>query len=413
MNTSKHIGYFVNQYPAVSHSFIRREILALESLGWQVSRFAIRPSRGGVVDAADHSEAEITKFIVNTSAFEFISIITRQLLANAVRFFGTLIFAFRFNARHQKNLIKTLICFFEACVLSEWSSKQGIGHIHAHFGTNSTTIAMFAKRLGGLGYSFTAHGPEEFDKPETLGLHEKIRQARFVVAISSYGRSQLNRWADFADWEKIKVVHCGLSAEFLEVQPPAIPYEPELVCVGRLSEQKGQLLLLQAVARLVDEGIGLKLLLVGDGPMRSQIESLVAKYGLAEHVELAGSLSGERIRAQLARASIFVLPSFAEGLPVVIMEAFAMGRVVISTYVAGIPELVINGDNGWLVPAGSLDDLVNAMREALRTPPEILAEIGLRGRQRVLERHDIAKEAEKLSELFSDALHLPSASTSI
>jgi glycosyltransferase involved in cell wall biosynthesis len=404
MTTSQHIGYFINQYPAVSHSFIRREILALESLGWQVSRFAIRPSKGGVVDAADHAEAEITKFIVNTSALEFSSIIMRQLSGNAVSFFRTLIFAFRFNAHHQKNLLKTLICFFEACVLSDWASKQGIGHIHAHFGTNSTTIAMFAKRLGGPGYSFTVHGPEEFDKPESLGLHEKIKQSCFVVAISSYGRSQLSRWADFSDWQKIKIVHCGLDDGFLRHQFSPVPVEPRLVCVGRLSEQKGQLLLLQATARLITEGVSLKLVLVGDGPMREEIEQFIAKHDLAAYVELTGSLSGEQVRQQIVNSRAFVLPSFAEGLPVVIMEAFALGRPVISTYVAGIPELIINGENGWLVPAGSVEDLVAAMREALQASPETLAEMGKQGRQRVLERHAIVTEAGKLSELFADLI---------
>lgn len=407
MTTTQHIGYFINQYPAVSHSFIRREILALESLGWRVSRFAIRPAPGGVVDAADHAEAKLTKFIVKVPLHEFIAIIARQLSGNAVLFFRTLIFAFRFNVRHQKNWIKTLICFFEACVLSDWASKQSIGHIHAHFGTNSTTIAMFAKCLGGPGYSFTVHGPEEFDKPETLGLLEKIRQASFVVAISSYGRSQLYRWGDFADWQKIKIVHCGLDAEFLHHFPSPIPAEPRMVCVGRLSEQKGQLLLLQATARLIAEGVVLKLVLVGDGPMRNEIEQFIAKHDLAAYVELTGSLSGEQVRQQIVNARAFVLPSFAEGLPVVIMEAFALGRPVISTYVAGIPELVVNAENGWLVPAGSVDDLVVAMRVALQSSPETLAEMGELGRQRVLERHAIDTEAEKLGEWFANLSGLP------
>ena len=227
MSTSLSIGYFINQYPAVSHSFIRREILALESLGWQVSRYAIRQERSGVVDAADHAEAKLTKFIVTITLTEFIKIILKQLTCNVVRFFQTLVFAFRFNARHQKSLIKTLICFFEACVLSDWAGKQGIGHIHAHFGSNSTTIAMFAKHLSGLEYSFTVHGPEEFDKPDVMGLHEKIKQSRFVVAISSYGRSQLYRWANFSDWQKIQIVHCGLDAEFLHYPPRPIPAVPE------------------------------------------------------------------------------------------------------------------------------------------------------------------------------------------
>jgi len=402
MTTSSHIAYFINQYPAVSHSFIRREILALENLGWKVSRFAIRPDRADIVDEEDQREALKTKSIIKTSLLEFSQILSQQLLSNPVRFFKTLAFAIGFNFRTEKNLKKTLICFFEACVLENWTKKQGVQHIHAHFGTNSSTIVLFTKRLGGISYSFTVHGPEEFDKPQTIGLKDKITESQFVVAISSYGRSQLSRWADFADWGKIHIVHCGLGDDFLSYQPLPIPSEPRLVCVGRLCEQKAQMLLLQAVSVLVAEGVNLKLVLVGDGPMRGEIEKYIADHQLATYVELTGSLSGKQVREQISLARTFVMPSFAEGLPVVIMEAFALGRPVITTYVAGIPELVKNEVNGWLVPAGAVDDLVVAMRSALLASAENLAEMGKRGRNSVLEQHSISTEAKKLSKLFSN-----------
>jgi len=400
MTQSKHIGYFINQYPAVSHSFIRREILALESLGVRVSRFAIRPGQGELVDIADKAEAGVTKFIINTPVKELFVSISRQLLFNSIRFFKTFIFAVKFNAQYEKNLKKALICFFEACVLCDWVNQQGVQHLHVHFGTNSTTIAMLAKQLGGVDYSFTVHGPEEFDKPLMIGLNQKIKESRFVMAISSYGSSQLRRWADYADWEKIHIVHCGLDEGFINFLPQPILNEPRFVCVGRLCEQKGQLLLLQAVSRLLAEGISLKLVLVGDGPMREQIEQFISDHNLGSCVELTGSLSGEGVREQMSMARAFVLPSFAEGLPVVIMEALAMGRPVISTYVAGIPELVIDGVNGWLVPAGAVDELVNAMRNAIQAPSQKLMDMGLSGRLRVLERHSVFTEAEKLKQLF-------------
>ncbi|MGY6276093.1 glycosyltransferase family 4 protein [Methylomonas sp. MgM2] len=404
MTNRKHIAYFTNQYPAVSHTFIRREIRALERLGWQVSRFAIRMHPGGVVDSADLAEVELTQFIVKVSKVELLSILLKQLLLNARRFFSTLLFAVRFDRGHAKNPLKTLICLVEACVLAAWCKQQGIEHLHVHFGTNPATIALFARCLGGPSYSFTVHGPEEFDKPEMLGLAEKIKQASFVVAISSFGRSQLYRWADFADWEKIKVVHCGLAEDFLNHTPARVPDEPRLVCVGRLSEQKGQMILLQALARLVGEGLVLKLVMVGDGPLRKDIERFITDHQLQAHVELTGSLSGEQVRGQLSGAKVFVLPSFAEGLPVVIMEAFALGRPVISTYVAGIPELVTHEGNGWLVPAGSVDALASAIRDVLHASPDALTLMGKNGRQRVLEDHNIIVEAKKLSDLFSSSV---------
>ncbi len=396
-----HIGYFINQYPAVSHSFIRREIQALESLGIQVSRFAIRPDRRDVIDEADKMEAGITKFIIQTPVLELMGITLRQMLFNGYALFESLFFACRYNFQYEKNLKKTLICFIEAMVLNEWAKKEGIQHIHCHFGLNSTTVALFACRLGGLHYSFTVHGPEEFDKPETAGLSEKIRQSRFVVAVSSFGRSQLCRWVSFKEWEKIHIIHCGLDEAFTHFKPKPVPDVSRLVCVGRLCEQKGQLLLLQTMLELVRQGVFFKLVLIGDGPMRGQIEDFIHEHHLSAHVELTGSLNSERIREELSLARAFVLPSFAEGLPVVIMEALAMGRPVISSYVAGIPELVLSGGNGWLIPAGSIHDLSSAIRSSLQSSTSRLTEMGDRGRERVLQRHDILTEAKKLKTLLS------------
>ncbi|QSA97296.1 glycosyltransferase family 4 protein [Methylococcus sp. EFPC2] len=398
------IAYFINQYPAVSHSFIRREILALETLGLEVHRFAIRMERSGVVDDADLKEAEATRHIVKTLPRELVSILLRQVFFNPARSVRALLFAMRFAARSDRKPGKALLCLMEACVLSDWARRQGIRHIHAHFGTNSTTVAMLASALGGPGYSFTAHGPEEFDKAESIGLREKIGHARFVVAVSSYGRAQLYRWADFDDWKKIHIIHCGLDASFLNVPITPVPDQVRIICVGRLSEQKGQIMLIQAVSRLVAEGLSLNLVLVGNGPLRGEIERLIAENGLSAHVELTGSLSGEQIRGRIADSRIFVLPSFAEGLPVVIMEAFALGRPVISTYVAGIPELVSDGVNGWLVPAGAVEELVSAVRLALMATPRELSEMGSAGRQQVLEHYAIDAQARKLSELFLKAI---------
>jgi len=401
MLTSRRIGYFTNQYPAVSHTFIRREIQALEQLGWQVERFAIRLHPGGVVDNADLAEVGRTRFIVQVGKVELFGILIKQFLSDSRRSLQAVLLAIRFDRRHSKSLLKTLLCLLEACVLTAWARQCGIEHMHVHFGTNSATIALFSQWLGGPGYSFTVHGPEEFDKPEMLGLSEKIKHARFVVAISSFGRSQLYRWAEFADWAKIQVVHCGLAADFLKAPYSAVPEVARFVCVGRLCEQKGQMVLLQAAAILAAEQIRFELVLVGDGPLRADIERYIVEQGLQDYVQLTGSLNGEQVREQLLQARAFVLPSFAEGLPVVIMEAFALRRPVISTYVAGIPELVENGVNGWLVPAGEIASLASALCEALQTSPEVLSRMGEAGYAAVQTRHAIAEEAGKLSALFA------------
>ena len=245
------------------------------------------------------------------------------------------------------------------------------------------------------------HGPEEFDKPEALHLADKIEHAAFAVAVSSYGRSQLYRWSRPDDWPRIEIVHCGIDASFRSAAACDPPQVPRLVCVGRLCEQKGQLLLVEAVALRARCGVPFELVLAGDGDMRAPIEALVRERSLDRQVRITGWISGARVREEILAARALVLPSFAEGLPVVIMEAMALRRPVISTYVAGIPELVRDGKEGWLVPAGDVDALASAMQACLATSAAELASIGDAARARVLERHDIDIEAGKLARLFA------------
>jgi len=256
---------------------------------------------------------------------------------------------------------------------------------------------MLVRALGGPPYSFTVHGPDEFLRP--IGLDEKIRRSAFVVAISNFGRSQLFLRSRHADWPKVKIVHCGLEKSFYEDASPTRG-PPRLICVGRLCEAKGQLLLIEAAALLADEGIAFELVLVGDGPMRQEIEDLVQKCGLGARVRITGWISSSEVREEILAARALVLPSFAEGLPVVIMEAMALRRPVLSTYVAGIPELVRHGQEGWLVPAGAVKELAEAMDACLASSIDDLRRLGDAAQSRVLVRHCADTEAGKLAELF-------------
>jgi glycosyltransferase involved in cell wall biosynthesis len=278
--------------------------------------------------------------------------------------------------------------------------EQDVRHVHAHFGTNGAEVAMLCHLLTGIPYSFTVHGPDEFDRPEYLGLPEKVKHAAFVCVVSSFTGSQICRWIPPKEWPKIKLVRCGLDADFLIQRPPSIVSKIHLVTVGRLSEQKGQLVLLSALAVLAREGMLFKMTIAGDGPLRPQLERSIRELGLEEQVELTGWLSNSQVRALIRGARALILPSFAEGLPVVLMEALALGRPVITTYVAGIPELVTDQTCGWIVPAGSVDQLARAIRQCLSAPDALIQTMGAVGRKRVLEQHDIAKECRKLGDLF-------------
>jgi colanic acid/amylovoran biosynthesis glycosyltransferase len=396
------IAYLINQYPKVSHSFIRREIAAIEAQGLQVERFAMRACSAELVDPADQQELKRTRLVLSVGAIGLLLSLLQVATTRPVRFLQTLKLALVLSRGAEQGLLHHLAYLAESCVLLGWFSQAKIAHVHAHFGTNSTTVALLCNALGGPAYSFTVHGPEEFDKVKSISLTQKVARAAFVVAISHFGRSQLYRWCPLEDWSKIHVVHCGVDSSFLESAPTPIPSssEPSLVCVGRLCAEKGQLLLLQAASQLVQQEIPFKLILVGDGPLRSELEALIKQLALTDRVEITGWADGAQVRQAILSARALVLPSFAEGLPVVIMEALALGRPVISTYVAGIPELIEPDVCGWLVPPGSVEELVIAMKKALQTPVEKLDQMGHIGAERVASCHNAVVEASKLAALF-------------
>lgn len=390
------IGYVINTYPRPSHSFIRREILALESAGWTVHRLAMRGNAADLVDPADQAEHARTERILEAGPIR----LGQDLMRAALRAPGATPPALQAARRGG---VRHLAYLAEAARVANRVRALGIGHLHAHFGTNSTDVARYAARLAGIGYSFTAHGPEEFDAPRALRLGEKLAEARFAVAISHYGRSQLCRWVDHRHWDRIHVVHCGIEPARFPDPPPlpdAVPLR--LVAIGRFSEQKGFLALLPALAA-ARRHADIRLTLVGDGELRPEIEALIATHALQDAVTLAGWLDEAGVRGQLAASHALVLPSFAEGLPMVIMEAMAQGRPALATAIAGVPELVRPGETGWLVPAGDEAGLCDAMVALAATPVEVMARMGLNGRARVLARHDAATEAGKLGALFAAA----------
>jgi len=398
------IAYLINQYPKVSHSFIRREIAGVEACGIRVARFSIRSCSTELVDEADKLELEQTRVVLGRGMVGLLFGLLSVAVTRPIRFLQTSWLMLRLGWCSEQGVLRYLAYLAEACVLLRWFSDLGVTHVHAHFGTNSTTVAMLCRALGGPSYSFTVHGPEEFDKVKALALAEKVERAAFVVTVSSFGKSQLYRWCAPKQWSKIHVVHCGVDDGFLAQLPVAVPAEPRLVCVGRLCEQKGQLLLLEAVHQLAAEGLRFKLVLVGDGPLHSEIAALIARLGLQDRVEITGWASSSEVRQHILASRAMVLPSFAEGLPVVIMEALALGRPVITTYVAGIPELVKPGVCGWLVPPGSVEALTAAMRAALQLPVEQLEQMGRAGARRVAQRHDATVEASKLVVLFRSSV---------
>lgn len=391
------IAYFINVYPRPSQTFIWREIAALEAQGIVVHRFALRPDR----EFSDAAERNRTRYVLTEGILTLVSASIATLLARPLSAAKAMAIAWQCGLKSDRGILRHLAYWAEACVLRRWLAHCKAEHVHGHFGTNSTTILMLSRILGGPSYSFTAHGPEEFDNPVGLSLRDKIHHAEFVVAVCEFGRSQLFRWCSHDQWHKLHVVRCGIDANFLDAPPTPVPAAPRLLSVGRLTEQKGQLLLVEAAVILARRGFDFEITLVGDGEMGPEIRRLVNRENLETQVKMVGWKTNLEIRNLMLASRALVMPSFAEGLPVVIMESLALQRPVLSTYLAGIPELVVNDVSGFLVPAGSVDALVAGIIDLLRSEPADLWRLGTAGAERVRTQHDVFVEAAKLAKLFA------------
>lgn len=397
----KKIAYFTNYYPKVSHSFIRREILALEKLGYDIKRCAIQCDREQIVDQADIRESEKTKYILNDSILKILFSALKVWSRAPFRRTKILFYALKLGSKSDRGILRHIMYFVEALILLNWQKSETIEHIHCHFGTNPTMVVMLARLMGGVDYSFTVHGPEEFDKPGFIHLGEKIKNSKFVVAISSYCKSQLFRQTDYEQWNKVKIVRCGLDELYINNEVcENSEVKDQLVCIGRLCEQKGQLLLLDAFKIAHDKGLRSRLILAGDGEMRAEIEKRIDNLNLRNVVEVTGWLDSMQVKNFIEESKFMVLPSFAEGLPVVIMESMALGKPVISTYIAGIPELVTSHENGWLVPAGDVDTLSAVLLSTSSMGEEEIKAMGIKAVEKVRQMHDVNIEAEKLSNWF-------------
>lgn len=399
------IGYLVNQYPTVSQTFIRREIHAVEQAGGlHVSRYGLRPSgMDGSVHEADLQEAQKTH-VVPLRATALAASILRTAVRTPTRLLGALRLSISIGWNSDRGLLRHIVYLGQACALLEAMRRDHIEHLHAHFGTKAAAVAMICRALGGPPYSVTIHGPLEFELARMLSLSQKVARSKFVAAISDFCRSQIWRNSDSAHWAKVHIVRCGVDSAFLDENPRPIPQAPRIAFVGRLSDHKAPQLLLDAAALLVREGVHVEVVFAGDGELRCELEAAVVRLGLERQVRFLGYANETMVRECIRDARALVLPSFAEGLPVVIMEAFALGRPVLSTYVAGIPELVEPGRSGWLVPPGSTEALARALREIVEAPVEMLEAMGRKGRERVLEKHDAARNGRALADLLRRSL---------
>jgi glycosyltransferase involved in cell wall biosynthesis len=420
-----HIGYVISRYPAVSHTFIQREVLGLRKLGWTVTTLSIRRTAANdLLTDADREESRHTHIIVPPNPLTLLAAFLFAVLFTPGKFLRTLSCAWHLRRPGIRGALWSLFYFLEALLVHRLCRKKKIRHLHAHFANVASDVALLASMLNAGTFSYTMHGPTEFFDIAHHRLSEKTRAARFVVCISDFARSQLMSMVPPEHWPKLQVVHCGIDPQQFEAARPnrldADGRPLEILCVARLAPVKGHSILFQAVAELILRGHNVHITLAGDGPLRAELTYVAEALGLHAHVKFLGNVGQDVIHSLYAAADLFVLPSFAEGVPVVLMEAMAARCPVIATRIAGIAELIEHGVTGLLVNPGRADLLAEAV-ERLLLNPRATERMALAASEKVRRDFNLNTVAEQLAVIFQKTLavelnaaapkvHSPSAS---
>jgi len=398
--------YLLSRYPAISHTFFLNEIRELRKLGLTVDVASInQPDRArSSMPEIELEETKKTFYIKSSGPVWAAWIAAKTLLCRPTVFVRGLAAALQLGRWDPIATVYALFYFAEALILGDWMRLRGHRHLHIHFCGPVATVGMLASMAWGLPYSLTVHGPDEFYDVEKFYLREKVERAKFIVCISDFCRSQLTRIAAPKHWAKMHVVRLGVDPDVFSPmrREYKAPSDLEILCVGRLVASKGQLILLQACELLLAQGYPLRVRLVGAGPDRQQLEAFAEQRGLP--VVFEGAKSHDETRQILGGADVFVLASFAEGVPVALMEAMSMEVPCVSTYVAGIPELIRDGLDGLLVPASSAEALASALKR-LHEDPALRGSLGLAGCKRVQEFYNLPRNARSLARVFVE--HLP------
>ncbi|MDM8561464.1 glycosyltransferase family 4 protein [Candidatus Parabeggiatoa sp. HSG14] len=396
------LGYLVSQYPAISHTFILHEIRRLRHLGFEISIASINsPDRSAEqLTRIEREEVTNTYYVKPDGIMGAIKAHFYTLLTQPLGYVRGLFFALRLGQFDLKKILYGFFYFVEAVMIGHWMRKMKLSHLHVHFAMAAASVGLIIHHIFPIRYSITVHGPDDFYDTPGNYLTPKILEAAFICCISHFARSQLMMLSPHTVWDKLELNRLGVDPHLFT--PHSFREEPnpyEVLCVGRLVPVKGQFLLIEAVARLINEGRQLRLRLVGDGPDRQRLEDEVKQQQLTEQVIFEGAINQDRILEFYNSADIFILASFAEGLPIVLMEAMAMEIPCITTHITGIPELITNGKNGILVAASDIEALVEAIT-LLMDNQNLRFQIGKSGRQRVLKDYKLQRNTEKLADIF-------------
>jgi len=400
-------GYVVSQYPATNHTFILREIRTLRRLGFNIDVVSIRsPDRP--LDTLSQDEAEeaaLTYSVLANGWLRILGINLATLLKRPIGYLRGLLYALQLMEWDLRRVLPFAAYFAEAVVAGSYLMSRGVRHAHTHF---ASTVTLLMARVFPIGFSATFHGPDEFN--DVVGFHmaAKVEKARWISTISHFAASQTMKASLPVYWNKIHPLPLGVDPGAFAPRHAAVktptPGTFNVLCVGRLASAKAQHILIEAIGRIVALGrSGIKLTLVGAGPERASLEETVARRNLMPYVDFAGACNHDRVIEFYAQTDVFAMASFAEGIPVVLMEAMAMEIPCVATWITGIPELIRGEVDGLLVPPADPDALAAAILR-LMDDPALGARLGKSARQKVLAEYNLSRNTERLAEVFRNPI---------
>ncbi len=400
------IGYVVTHYPRVALTFIANEVDEVERSGLSVRLFSMNEVEP-YQDAADYQRRRSATTYLKSAKGGLLAAFAALALRHPLRMARLKLVALRSAGLDLGLAARRLSHLLQAALVARECRTRGIRHLHAQFGQGPATVAWFATEMLNFGgprasWSFTIHGFQDFVDEKVARLDLKARSASFVVGISDYTRSQLCRITTPDLWTKYHVIRCGIDlARFpLRSGEPKVDV-PTIITVGRLSPEKGQLTLLLALAELRDRQVRARLVYVGAGPLEPLLRSEIDRLGLADRVELAGERLPSEVQQALAAADVFCLPSYSEGLPVSIMEAMAVGVPVVTSNIAGIPEIAVHEHTALTVPAGNSQALADALQRMLQDAG-LRQRIVTAARGKVEEEYVLRKNVQRLIALHRE-----------
>lgn len=397
------LAYLVSQYPVLSMTFVLREVMQLRAMGFSIDVASInnqdRPDQALTRD--ELAESRRTHYVlaggVAGAALGHLSALCKSPMGY-VRGWKLLFQLARFDLNR---LFKTGVYFTEALMVGRWMEKVGQRHLHVHLGTQAASVGLFVKTVFRFGYSITVHGPDDFYDVYGQYLTQKVAAADFIVCISQYARSQLMRLSPYEQWAKLHVARLGVDPSvFSPRSVQRTGNDPfEILCVGRLVAAKGQHMLIEAARILSGQRRHFTIRLIGGGADELALKRHVRELELDQAVIFEGPVNQERIRQFFERTDCFCLPSFAEGLPVALMEAMAMGIPCVTTHITGIPELIRSGETGLLVAPSDAEGLA-ANLALLMDDPALVQRLSSAARTRVTTDYDLQENVRKLGSIF-------------